>query len=354
MRPLAAVMVGDPTPLTQANLGRLATWCDLLLIEGDRTFQGEPRIPLRAGWRNLLNLEPPQLRVLTIEFPPSSAPMARFLQRSGVLPMLSNEPSDRPVLLLDSDEILDRKRVESRIATGIKRPIALPLVPLYGAIDREAISLHCCWKPPRSTLRFQPPPRRYAFAGPSLATVGMVLAASPPDLRQKAPVESGDHTYGLHLTMADPVERVLRKLRSNWHRWDPRIINARHLETMLSAGIHHAGWWVASYREPEPWLRQLAQDCELRIAGPSLPPSHLRALRAWAEARLDPALPERLVHCGDTYVAMRPVEAEDDLNSLDTLQCQRPMRHWGHVEEHLAVKEHNLSDDWVSRVRTAT
>ena len=45
-RPLAVVMVADPTPLTLTNLRQLSRWCDLLLTEGTETISGQPRRPL--------------------------------------------------------------------------------------------------------------------------------------------------------------------------------------------------------------------------------------------------------------------------------------------------------------------
>lgn len=105
---------------------------------------------------------------------------------------------------------------------------------------------------------------------------------------------------------------------------------------MLSAGVHHAGWWVAAHREPEEWLSHMAAAGELRLAGPPLPQDHLRALRAWAEARLDPSLPEDLVEKIDDYVESRRPNSEDFLLPLDAWQQQRHVNYWGHLNINLA------------------
>jgi hypothetical protein len=39
-RPLAAVMVADPSPITLANLTRLSAWCDRVLVEGTTHTDG--------------------------------------------------------------------------------------------------------------------------------------------------------------------------------------------------------------------------------------------------------------------------------------------------------------------------
>ncbi|MEB3354464.1 MAG: hypothetical protein VKM34_09565, partial [Cyanobacteriota bacterium] len=294
-RPLATVMVGEPTPLAVANLKRLASWCDLILTEATMTFQGQPRSPLRGGWRELLGLGPEQLRVYTMDPPPASGAWLQDLQRNGVLPALVREPPDRAVLLMDADELLDPGAVQALLAEGIGEPCRLGLVPLYGAIDREALSSHCCWKPELAVLRHAPPQRPYLFPGPVLGTVAMLRENSPGQLRRRAAYVDREHRFGVHVTLAGPIDEVIRKLRSSRHVWDERILDPVHLNTMLSAGVHHAGWWIAAHRSPEPWLVELGQQCNLRIAGASLAPEQLESLRAWAQARLDPDLTDSRV-----------------------------------------------------------
>lgn len=330
LRPLAAVMVGDPTPLALANLRRLATWCDLLLTEATITFQGQARTPLRGGWRDLIGLPPDQLRVFTMDPPQASGAWVQDMQRNGVLPALLRQPPERAVLLMDADELLDATAVLGLIAAGFHAPCRLGLVPLYGAIDREALSSHCCWKPELSQLRQAPPKRPYLFHGPVLATVGMLRERSASELRRTAPFVDRTRSFGVHATLAGPIEEVIRKLRSSRHVWVPRILEPPHLNTMLSAGVHHAGWWVATYRQPEPWLLDLAQTCDLRISGPSLPETHLCGLRGWAEARLNPNIPDELVKIMDLYLS-KPLKREDKfLSSLHKSIRKKPVTHWGH------------------------
>ncbi|MFM7642052.1 MAG: hypothetical protein ACKO45_10955 [Cyanobium sp.] len=328
-RPLAAVMVGDPTPLALANLQRLATWCDLLLTEATVTFQGQPRTPLRGGWRDLLSLSPDQLRVYTMDPSQGSGAWVQDLQRNGVLPALLREQPDRPVLLMDADELLDAGAVLALLAAGFSEPCRLGLAPLYGAIDREALSSHCCWKPELSELRLGPPQRPYLFHGPVLATVAMLRERSASHLRRTAGFKDRARSFGVHATLAGTIDEVIRKLRSSRHVWAPRILDPLHLNTMLSAGIHHAGWWVASYRSPEPWLRELANVCQLRTAGRPPGSSQLKRLRAWAEARLDPVLPDELVSIVDINVS-RHMENNKGFNKLDAWLCAKATRHNGY------------------------
>lgn len=326
-------MVADPTPTTLTNLLVLAQWCDLVLTEGTTTTRGEPRSPLRAAWRDLLGLEPPRLRVVTTELAGESSWRRQAVQRDSALPVVAFEPADRWVLMLDSDEFLSRDDVTALIQDEPPAdPARLGLVPLYGAVDRIARSIHCCWKDDLSRLR-DPMYRRspaYVFAGPSLARAGAMRDISPSSVRFQSRLVSQTKTFGLHATMVESADRVAWKLANMRHDWVPRVLDERHLETMLGAGVHHAGWWIAEYREPEPWLRQLATDADMRLLGKPLPPNHLRALRAWAQARLDPLVPEMLVSAGDVYAAVRAPDAVDFLPALDEWQRQRPTEYWGH------------------------
>lgn len=297
-------MVGEPTPLAVANLKRLASWCDLILSEATVTFQGQPRTPLRGGgWKELLDLGPDQLRVYTMDPPPASGAWVQDMQRNGVLPALLRQPLDRPVLLMDADELLDPAAVLALLAEGIGEPCRLGLVPLYGAIDREALSSHCCWKPELAVLRHEPPKRRYLFPGPVLATVAMLRERSPSLLRRRAAYVDRERSFGVHVTLAGPIDEVIRKLRSSRHVWDERILDPVHLKTMLSAGVHHAGWWIAAYRSPEDWVLKLARASNLRSAGQRLTFNELQKLREWAEARLDPELAEDKVRSQDESLA---------------------------------------------------
>ena len=323
-RPLAAVMVGDPTPLALANLQRLAAWCDLLLTEATLTFQGQPRTPLRGGGRDLLGLPQAQLRIYTMDPPKGPGHMLQAMQRNGVLPALLREPSDRPVLLADVDELLDPTSVLNLIAAGFPEPCRLGLVPLYGAIDREALSSHCCWKPECSELRQAPPKRPYLFPGPVLATVARLKDHSASDLRLTAPYVDRTRSFGVHATLAGPIDEVIRKLGSSRHVWMPRILKPMHLNTMLQAGVHHAGWWVAAYRSPETWLVELANTCNLRIAGQQKTTEELRGLRGWAEARLRPDLPEDLVEFFDEYVNSNGDKTTGILCAADEWLCKTP------------------------------
>jgi len=330
-------MVGEATPLALANLRRLSQWCDLILTEATLTFQGRPRLPLRAGWRDLLGLSAEQLRIYTVDPPQASGARLQAIQRNGVLPALLRQPLDRPVLLADADELLDPQLVLEWLAGGIRQPGRLGLVPLYAAIDREAPGSHCCWKPEWAELRRAPPRQPFLFPGPVLVSVAMLQEQSPNDLRRTAPFVDHSRSFGVHATLAAPIPEVMRKLRSSRHVWMPRILDPLHLNTMLTAGVHHAGWWIAAERRPEPWLQALAADCGLRLAGPAQARQQLAALRAWAEARLDPALPDALVREIDAYVASRAAEADDFLSGLDDWLCVRPVSHWGHaVGQHLA------------------
>lgn len=344
-RPLAVVMVADATPLTLANLRSLSRWCDLILTEGTTTTSGEPREPLRRGWRELLDLEPPRLRVFTTDLAGVNTWQRQAIQRNGALPMIAFEPDDRPVLLVDADEFLDADAVLPLIERGLDEPVRLGLVPLYGAIDRVARRIHYCWKAEWPDLRNAQPKRPYIFAGGSLASAGKMRNTAPSAIRFGSPMVDKQRTYGLHITLAESADRVAWKLRNMRHVWDPRVCREQHLGTMLRAGVHHAGWWLADYREPEPWLLALAAKAELRIAGPRWPEADLRALRAWAQARLDPRIPDSLVEAGDAYVATRPQGTDDFLSALDAWLLERPIEYSGHAPEDQGVADHEAEGD---------
>ena len=289
--PLAVVMVADPTPLTLANLRGLSTWADLLLTEGTTTIGDEPREPLRAGWRDLLNLEPPRLRVITTELAGEAMWQRERIQRDSCAPVLSFEDPDRTVLMVDSDEFLEPADVLEVVGGEPDEPVRLGLVPLYGAIDRVARSIHCCYRDEYAKLR-DPGfvrTRPYIVAAPSVARARHLRGRSPSGVRFRSKLIDRDRTFGTHVTMTGPADELAWKLRNMRERWVPRVCDTAHLETMLAAGVHHAGWWIADYREPEPWLRELAVAAGLRVAGPMLPQRHLRALRGLVAGAPRPA-----------------------------------------------------------------
>lgn len=332
MRPLAVVMVSDPTPVTLTNLRRLSQWCDLVLTEGTTTFVGDPRTPLRAGWHELLGLASPELRVITSELGSTSAARREVVQRSSAMPLLNAEADDRWVILTDADEFLDRDLMLGLMDERADQPdpVRIGLLPRYGAVDRCALSIHCCWSDKAPDLRGATD-RWGALGGGLLARAGAMGNRLPHRLRFSSKMVDRKRIFGTHVTMSEPVADVARKLASTHHRWDPRVMDELHLDTMLRAGVHHAGWWVTLHQEPEPWLVDLADVAGLRVAGPPAPAAHLRALRAWAEARLDPLVPDELVRAGDAYVAARPHDAVDFLTELDGWLVSQPVRHKGHV-----------------------
>lgn len=346
-RPLAVVMVADPTPLTLANLRQLSTWADLVLTEGTTTIGDEPRTPLRAGWRELLDLEPPRLRVITTDLAGEQMWQRERIQRDSVTPVLAFEPAERVVLMVDSDEFLEPDAVMEIAAMDREEPVRLGLVPLYGAVDRVARSIHCCWHDEYAKLRDPGLVRKrpYIVAAPSVATAAQMRGRSPSGVRFRSKLIDRERTFGTHVTMCGPAEDMAWKLRNMRERWVPRVCDAAHLETMLSAGVHHAGWWIAEYREPEPWLAELAATAGLRVAGPMLPPEHLRALRAWSQARLDPLVPDVLVAAGDAYAAGRAPGAEDFLPALDEWQREREVTYNGREPDPADEAEDHGADE---------
>ena len=333
LRPLAVVMVADPTPLTLANLRNLAQWCDLVLTEGTTTTSGDVREPLRNQWREVLGLASPELRIITTDLAGRSPWLRQRIQRDSVLPLLLSEPDDRPVLMVDADELLDPAAVQDRITGGLADPVRLGLVPLYGAVDRVAKTIHCCWRDGSAKWRAMDrmPKQEYIFAASSLATAGAMRGRSPSAVRFRSPLETRERLYGVHATLTEPAEQVAWKLANMRHVWDPRSYRVGHLDTMLRHGVHHAGWWVAGYRKPEAELLDLAESAGLRVAGEPGPDDHLRALRAWAQARLDPRVPEELVEAGDRYAADRRPDAEDFLPALDDYLLQHEVEFNGHA-----------------------
>lgn len=333
-RPLAVVLVADPNAVTTTNLRQLLEWCDVVVCEGTTTLQGAPRSALRGGWQDLLAVDRPRLRVVTSDLGGDPPATRERLQRDAVAALLVGEDPARPVLLADADEFIDRVATEALLGRWEGRAVRLGLVPLYGAIDRVARSLHCCWRTDFADLRDPDAPVEveYTIAAPTLATVADVLASSATVVRFRSPRTRPGRSFGVHVTMCGPAIVEAAKLDSARHHWDPRVRDPFHLETVLSHGVHHAGWWIAAPRSPEPWLESLAEDAGLRRVGPAGPPADLRALRAWAEARLDPTLPDGLVRLVDAYVRDRPAGAADLLGELDEWQLGQEVVRTGRID----------------------
>lgn len=336
-------MVADPTPLTLTNLRRLSQWCDLLLTEGTTTIAGDPREPLRSAWRDLLGLQPPALRVITTDLAGEQMWQRERIQRDACIPVLHFEDPARPVLMVDADEFLHPQAVLDLIAAGLESPVRLGLVPLFAGVDRVARSIHCCWHESLADLR-DPQFRRkrpYVVAAPSLATAGQMRGKSPSGIRFRSPLAQRSDNFGVHVSMCGSAEQTSWKLRNMRERWDPRVCDTGHLQTMLDAGVHQAGWWIAEYREPEPWLLDLARDCDLRVCGPMLPEDHLRALRAWAQARTDPAMPDAVVTDIDAYAARRDHGSLDFLLPLDRHLLSEAVEHTGRLPQPECSLEHD-------------
>ena len=334
LRPLAVVLVADPNEVTTTNLRQFLEWCDVVVCEATTTLQGAPRSALRGGWQDLLGVDRPRLRVVTSDLSGDPPAIRERLQRDAVAALLVREDPARPVVLADADEFIDRDALMALLDRRPDRPVRLGLVPLYGAIDRVARSLHCCWRSEFGPLRDPAAPTEveYTIAAPTLATVADVLASSATAVRFRSPRTRPGRSFGVHVTMCGPAEAESAKLDSTRHLWDPRVRSPFHLETVLSHGVHHAGWWVAGHRRPEPWLEELADSAGLRRVGPPGPVDDLRALRAWAEARLDPTLPAAFVRLVDAYVRDRPAGAADLLGELDEWQLGQDVRWTGRID----------------------
>lgn len=331
-RPIAAVIVGGPTPMAVAQIRRLASWCDVVVTESTLGFDAAPREVIRGQWHEITGIARPHLRVVTTDLP-AGGRHGEYRARDSVMPLLFREAGDRVVLLLDDDEFLDEVRT-LRVLEGLQDPGRLPLAAHYGAVDRLAPTLHCCIATSPDHLRdpallpAEPP----AVAGPLAMRIAGVEGISIGALRARAPiVGQATAPVGNHLTYCESAAALCRKLAGDQHGWQPRTWAPEHLETMLGAGVHHAGWWIARYSEPEPWLRALAGELDLRVAGPMAPEGHLRALRAWAEERLDPRIPDGVVAAIDAYAAERKQDADDFLNDIDQRLLSGPRTHSGYL-----------------------
>lgn len=64
------------------------------------------------------------------------------------------------------------------------------------------------------------------------------------------------------------------------------------------------------------------------------------ALRAWAQARLDPRIPDSVVESIDEYVADRSPGADDFLPMLDEFLRATPVHYTGHAEGDAGVMCH--------------
>jgi hypothetical protein len=106
-----------------------------------------------------------------------------------------------------------------------------------------------------------------------------MVGRSPSVVRVGSKLLDRKRTFGVHVTMAAASpSRIVRKLVATRYTWDARALDERNLNAMLSAGVHHAGWWIADYREPEQWSLDLAVENDLRFAGALLPAVLLGAL----------------------------------------------------------------------------
>lgn len=302
-RPIVAVMVSDASPAALAQIRRSSQWADVIVLEGLATLDGTPREPLRDGWRDVTGLGRDQLRVVTTQLGEGTRRRRERIQRDSLIGALRRESADRLVVLADDDEFIDPMALELVVAES-PLPFRVRMETRYGAIDRVAPAGYCCLhRSPESARRYSPRAFEPAtVAGPLVARTDQLLGSSPGQMRRKVAKSTSRTRAALHVTFTQSSEAVAEKMALGAHRWSPRTMWPRHLDTVLAAGVHHAGWWIASAADVPDWLGELAATSALRRAGPTANPNTLRAIRAWAQDRLEPTTTDAEVRRLDELV----------------------------------------------------
>lgn len=262
----------------------------VVLVEGRTTFHGDPRDVVADRWSDLIALPDGVLRSVVIDLPDRDAAgvglrRREMLQRSAIALGVRDMAACDLVLAVDADEFVDPAWVVAE-EMGIDSPQRLPLVPMYGGLDRRAPDWHCC----REHLALTPgswptPATDFLFPGGVIGPVADLAGRGTHDWRataQMATAAAGWHLLHVLPADSDPARKHSRQA----HVWDTRV-DTGHMRRAIEAGIHPYGWWSASPMDVPHELGFLADRHREVVVGPLPDEAYRESLMArwWLDFR---------------------------------------------------------------------
>jgi hypothetical protein len=247
-----------------------------VIVEGTRTFSGEPREVLGVTWRTVLDLDDDNFRYVTAQLPgPGSSPSDIFadarkrgmLQRNALGLAVRDLAPDDILLSVDADEFVDPAWLEAH-AAALETVMRLRMVPLYGGLDRRAPDWHCCLDHLTSPIGAWPPRETEwlyegSVIGPIRELVGRGVQgwrARPDSLSAEA---AGWHLLHILPAYQDPVFKIERQ----GHQWQGTS-DSEFVARCLVSGVHRSGWWGATSGPIPPALAPIAQKFPATVLGP--------------------------------------------------------------------------------------
>ena len=313
-----------------------------VIAEAGQTYQGEAKPCTFAAHRERFAWARGKIRHVKLDRlgDPRRTPRQRAaIQRDAIHLALHDAEPDDVVLLLDVDEVPSRSLLQRLRAGGLDRPRRLQMTRHYERLDAVAPGSPCCPAHGDDVTAVRRRARPGAWDGlddrwrgqSGVAVRAREITASGGSLFSlrfghidAAPMRDA----GRHFSSVDPSARLERKLGRVFHdEWaGDRAMRPDHLYRCRAHGVHHRGWWYSEHPDgPLPDdLRRLADRLHDAADRGAFPPFWRRRLvRAWAELRLTPSLPDAVVALVDRYFDRWVPLTAVPLLIADVLQARR-------------------------------
>lgn len=248
-----AVLFNDERALLDVRAGLLDGVVDhLVVVEGTRTFNGEPKPLHFAATHGALGFSG-EVHCVAVDLPEiaETAWAREHRQRAAIEGYLRAHAAPDDLLLIGDVDELPRRDVVERLATTLERPARLEMVDaLYFAN----------WVQPRPWMIGTMATRLDGFDHPSVRE----LLGTPPDEDDEF-VEEVVADAGWHVSFMGGPSAIARKLHAYSHQELNTSVNRRapFLEGCLRYGTHFAGWvplHKLRHDELPAHMQQLAVD----------------------------------------------------------------------------------------------
>ncbi len=290
-----AFLFNDELGLLEVRLRHLAGTVDhVVVVEGDRTFSGQPKPLHYADSGSDTSWFPGSVHSVVVRLPEVAEPWDREnAQRAAIRAHLVEHAAPDDLLLIGDVDELPRPEVLQRLARTLREPARLRMVDaLY----------YANWHQPQPWTLGPVVTRLDGLDHPSIrGTLGETLGDDDRFVEEYVP------EAGWHLSFLGGPDAIVAKLAAYSHQELNTGANRRedHLRACFRYGVHFAGWTPLRRRrasELDPELAALAAS-NPELFDLDTPPTPLRG-RAWcAWAWMRHRVPDRVAAWADAHPA---------------------------------------------------